>query len=449
MGKHSLEEPKPKRSRSRILRVFIWSLLIGVVILAVGFYYLYSFYSKVTSQEQKISFGDLYSTIFHPGETVFAGRDHINILCLGLDQNFTEKNIMFTKGARSDTIFVIHLDLPRRSAGILSIPRDTWVKISDTHGNDRINAAFSIGGAQQAMETIQNFLGVPLDYYLIFRVEMTKKLVDALGGVPINVEKDMDYDDNWGHLHVHLKKGWQRLNGEQAVGYSRFRHDEEGDRGRLRRQQQVVTAMARELKKPANLARIDKIVKVFQQYVETNMRYIELFDLYRVFKDFDRKNMVFGAIDGEDAEIEGASVIIPDETKKEKMVNRILRGIETHEPSDIKVEVLNGSGKAGLARSEADKLSARGFQIVRVENADRSDYLRTRIIDHTGSPQVAVMVADIIGPAEILQDEGEPDPQRTVDVTVIVGKDKEIPPSGETYFPGEIPVETATPLHTP
>jgi LCP family protein required for cell wall assembly len=437
MGKHSFDDRDllTKKKGSRLLRVFVWSLVMGLIALTAGSLYLSNLYKQIAPEGTKVSMEDIYNTLVNPGQTVFAGREGINILCLGVDNNYTEKAILYTKGARSDTIFILHLDFPNRSLGVLSIPRDTRVLISESYGMDKINAAYAIGGPEQAKKTVQDFLGVPIDYYLILRVEGTKKLVDALGGVPVNVEKNMDYDDSWGNFHVHLKAGWQRLNGEQAVGYSRFRHDEEADRGRIRRQQQVVLAMAREMRKPVNLTRVDKIVKVFRQFVETDMRMIELFDLARVFKDFDRKKMKFAAINGDDAMIDGVSYIVPDEKSKEKLVSRVLKGVEIYEPADLRVEVLNGSGLQGLARIQADKLIAKGFQVVRVENADRSDYISTQIVDHTGSPQLALMVSDVVGPAQILQGEDEPDPQRKTDITVIVGRDKEAPPAPVQYPP--------------
>jgi LCP family protein required for cell wall assembly len=437
MGKHSFGERETEKIKkgNRLLRFFVWSLVVGLVILASGFMYLSHLYKNITPEGTRVSMQEIYNTLVNPGQTVFAGREGINILCLGVDNNYTDRGILYTKNARSDTIFVLHMDFPNHSLGVLSIPRDTRVKISESYGMDKVNAAYAIGGPSQAMNTIQEFLGVPIDYYLILRVEGTKKLVDALGGVPVNVEKDMDYDDNWGNLHVHLKAGWQRLNGEQAVGYSRFRHDEEADRGRIRRQQQVVLAMVREMRKPINLTRIDKIVKIFRQFVETDMRWIEIFDLARAFKDFDRKNMKFGALDGDDEMVDGVSYIIPDEGRKEKLVSRILKGIEIYEPGDLRVEVLNGSGVHGLARVQADKLIEKGFQVVRVENADRADYMSTQIVDHTGNPQLALMVSDVLGPAQILKGEEEPDPQRPADITVIVGKDKEAPQPPVQYPP--------------
>src|SRR5262249_29650436 len=148
-----------------------------------------------------------------------------------LDRNWTRQDMPFTKGSRTDTIIAVSLDLTNRKAYALSVPRDLRVEIPD-HGTSRINDAYRFGGIPLTLETIQNFLDVSFDYYAIIKLGAVHRLVDAVGGLDVNVEKEMDYDDNWGHLHVHLKIGKQHLDGEAVEGYARFRHDNEGDFGR-------------------------------------------------------------------------------------------------------------------------------------------------------------------------------------------------------------------------
>jgi len=155
---------------------------------------------------------------FNPAQT-FPGRRRINLLCLGLDRNWTRKDMPYTKGARSDTMMVASLDLERRAVSVLSIPRDTWVELPGAHRHAKINDAFARGGAPYAIQTAEEFLGAKIDYYVVIKQEAIQGAIDQLGGLNVPVEKSMNYDDNWGHLHVHLKSGQQRLTGEQTVGY--------------------------------------------------------------------------------------------------------------------------------------------------------------------------------------------------------------------------------------
>lgn len=336
-----------------------------------------------------------------PGAVAFAGKDRLNILCLGLDANWTERDIMYTKDARSDTIFVVSLSLPDHTVSILSIPRDSRVLIGKTGSYDKINAAYSYGGVEMARATIEQFLGVPLDHYMVLRVEATKKLVDQLGGIPVDVEKNIDYDDNWGHLHVHLKKGWQRLNGEQAVGYARFRYDEEADFGRIRRQQQVMRALVAEMKRPSHIKDIPGIAAIVKKSVETDLKPEEIVDLIRVFKDIDPAGIQKGMVAGLGEDIEGISYVIPDDKEKERLVKRLLLGMNFLEPRDIRVAILNGSKTPGLAARWRDRFLDLGYQVVLVSNADNTDYAATQILNTLSQPQAAELVAQVLGRGQI------------------------------------------------
>ena len=186
------------------------------------------------------------------GERVFGNTDRLNVLLLGIDYNHDDKGIIYTKGARSDTMMVVSLSRDAKFLNVVSIPRDTRVYIGEGYGYEKINSAYSYGGVEQAKKTASEFLGVPIQHHVVVKVSGAKDLIDALGGLAIDVEKDMDWDDNWGNLHIHLKKGPQLLNGEQAVGYARFRMDEEGDRGRIRRQQQVIRVLGNKVEGTRN-----------------------------------------------------------------------------------------------------------------------------------------------------------------------------------------------------
>ncbi|CAN0449207.1 unnamed protein product, partial [Phaeothamnion confervicola] len=249
------------------------------------------------------------------------------------------------------------------------MPRDWYVLISQACGYEKSDAAYSFGGPKQAMETVEQMLGVPIHHYVVVKIKGAQKTLDALGGLPINVEKDMDYDDNWGHLHVHLKKGPQVLTGEQAVGYARFRHDEESDRGRIRRQQQVIRALVDRLKEPSMVMAIPKMAQSVKETLETDLAIPEMADLAHLYSGFDQKKMKGGQVEGNDTMINGASMIIPYTPGIEKLVRTLLKDTDTMALHDLKIEVLNGSKEPGAAQRLADQLTADGLQVTRVELA--------------------------------------------------------------------------------
>ncbi|MBI3927452.1 MAG: LCP family protein [Armatimonadetes bacterium] len=385
----------------------------------------------------------------HPGRLAFRGRDRINLLVLGIDYNYTMEGIHYTKGARSDTLFVVSLDPDAEFLNVLSIPRDTQVFISEEHGTDKINGAFAAGGIEQAMETVSEFLGVPVDHYLILKVDGARALIDALGGLPIEVEKDMDYDDNWGRLHIHLKKGPQVLTGEQAVGYARFRMDEEGDRGRIRRQQQVIRALVDKLHDPAVITRLDEIAQIVKDNVETDLQILEMVDLANLYDGFDQGMIRGESIVGDDAETEGVSYIIPYAPENERIVRRLLKDPAWLAVEELRVRVVNGSRDPRGARKLAEHLKRQGFQVVHVEDTGQQEYERTQVIHHVKIPRARGLIAAVLPGADFQEDLAAGPEEGDFDLTIIAGNDTEGLQAGEAE-PAELRLEpTSYPVWPP
>jgi LCP family protein required for cell wall assembly len=434
-----------------------WVLLVAFIVAAGGFL------SYFVMNRGQIGGVKIYSMITEPaGSIVFKEKTHLNILVLGLDESRDERGIIHHKGSRTDTIFMLGLDKGARRLGMLSIPRDTWVHSIDEHPDNRINAAYGdafwdeyeksghnypsskAAGISRVRRTVDDFLGVRADYFVLIKIEAAAQLIDAIGGLMLDVEKDMDYDDNWGNLHIHLKKGRQRLNGKDAVGYARFRHDEEGDWGRIRRQQQLIQALVDELKKPAHIMQIDKIARVIKDNIETDLDLNRIIDIARVYKEFDRSHVIKGVIMGEDEMIEKNMVIRPDEKIKKRYVDRILRNPSLIRNDELFVRVLNGCGVAGLGAKTAEKLKSRGYNVVEVGNVEDADkdktganpgvspspastakpLEKTVIVDHFLSEAGAVRIRDSLGvPAAAIVHEKSKNTDPTLDYTIKLGKD--------------------------
>lgn len=211
-------------------------------------------------------------------DEVFGGRDRINILLVGRDVDRDRRDQIRDTMARSDTILIAGLDRYTRSVSLLSVPRDTLAHIPG-HGSTKINAAHSYGGPQLLADTIRENFGLSLDHYMKIRFDGFERVIDMLGGVWVDVEKDMDYDDNWGNLHIHLRKGYQKLDGAKAHQYVRFRHDRFGDLGRVQRQQKLMRAIVGQALTPAMLTKLPRIMETMLRYVETDMTTRDLLSL--------------------------------------------------------------------------------------------------------------------------------------------------------------------------
>lgn len=182
-----------------------------------------------------------------------------NILFLGSDTREGEE-------ARSDTIMVLHIGGIFEKPKLISFMRDTYVNIPGV-GYNKINAAYAYGGADLVRQTLSQQFGIDCRYYAIVDFKSFEKVIDALfsRGVPIDAEKTLDLDG------VHIEKGQQRMDGHTLLQYARFRMDEEGDFGRVRRQQQVMSAVFSQLKNPLNLLRIPYAGGKVLGYTSTNV----------------------------------------------------------------------------------------------------------------------------------------------------------------------------------
>lgn len=369
-------------------------------------------------------------------------KDRIMILVVGRDYDYNEKDEETSKAARSDVIQVYSLDFANHKINELSVLRDTDVILPNGR-EAKINQALSDGGIPEAQAVIAKFLDIPpFDRWVALRINSAKSVVDAIGGVDIVVTETLDYDDSWGHLHIHFKPGKYHMNGEQAISYARFRHDWCGDPCRTKRQQQVIHAIADKLKnnKLNDLAHAASLVNIVLHNVDTNMSSSELTSLAASFSDMDPKAIQFATlpyVDTKDTAVAGNTLII-DPNVKRKMVQKLLLeppapvatadagALANLAPSSVKVDVKNGTGIAGEAKKVADALRAKGFVIGSVGNADKSDYGTTEIHEHTMVTFAGAKVRSELSPkfksVPILSDPATT-PAPASDVTVIVGKD--------------------------
>jgi len=205
----------------------------------------------------------------------------VNILVLGGDR--VNKN--------TDTIMLVNFNPATAKASILSIPRDTKVKIKG-HGTQKINAAYPAGGASLAVDTVSGLLDVKVKYYIFIDTSAFRKIIDLLGGVDFDVPADMNYDDPVQNLHIHLKKGMQHLDGAKAEQFMRFRHPTKmagditkyydgSDLKRIEAQQRFIKEFIRQKANIYNLAKLNGVLKLVFENLETNLSLDEVMKLAR------------------------------------------------------------------------------------------------------------------------------------------------------------------------
>jgi hypothetical protein len=270
---------------------------------------------------------------------------------------------------------------------------------------------------QLTIQTVEMLLGFPFDYYIEVDVEGLTKLVDAVGGVDIDVEKRMKYRDRSQHLSIDLEPGMQHLSGEQAVGYARFRHDAAGDLGRIERQQKFLRAVVRELLSPDQVTRLPRMADEFVKTVNTNMTVRDILSLKRIVEQAGPEGMRMAMLPVTPDTVHRQSVLVLDPEQVQQTVDRVLWG------QGIRVRVLNGTDVSGLAARVAELLTENGYDVLEMGNAENKTDT-TLILDHRGQSRRAERVSAVLGGGAISP---APDGENAADVTVILGRDMEHP----------------------
>ena len=287
-GKREAKPPKGKKSRkpSRFTRqqkaLIALAVVLALVVIAVAacqsLFIRPDIGNKDTSvtdpdtgETQEIDWGD-GTRPRSDGER--KSEDYYTVLILGRDTG---------GGGNTDTMLLASYDVTNQKATVMSIPRDTMVNIP--YDIKRINAVYNYGGGgdkgiQYLYKEISQLVGFEPDYQVVIEWEAVDQIVEAMGGVWFDVPRNMNYDDPYQDLSIHISKGYQLLNGEQAMGVLRYRHDNDmrygypdGDLGRIKTQQAFLTAMLEQLLKLENITKVNEFVKVFQENVETDLSF--------------------------------------------------------------------------------------------------------------------------------------------------------------------------------
>ncbi|MBS4174329.1 LytR family transcriptional regulator [Bacillus sp. FJAT-49736] len=263
---------KQKKSRKKLWLTITFSFL--AVLVFGGSAYAYMVYHSVHKA---------INTMHHPvkrdnavkreKEVTIKKRDPFSILLLGVDQREHDKG-------RSDTMIVLTVNPNKKSIDMLSIPRDTRTEIVGKGTVDKINHAYAFGDVEMSMNTVEHFLNIPIDYYIKVNMEGFKDLVDAVDGVTVN--NDLAFSAGGQNFPV----GQLHLNGEQALKYSRMRHDDpRGDFGRQKRQREIIDSILDKGASISSLWNYNDIMDALAKNVKTNLSFQDMVDIQSNYKD--------------------------------------------------------------------------------------------------------------------------------------------------------------------
>ena len=438
---------REKKKKSKILKKILLFLLIALIIL-IGW---------IAYRTQKNGGGmqGLLSTLVGHNEETLKNLQPIQVLLMGVSTD--------NGGKLTDTIIVATYDPKNQSASLLSIPRDTFVGKNPQTGTamDKINTLY-LKSPEKTLTKVNEITGLDIKYYMVIDNEALIKLVDVIGGVEFNVPIDMVYDDDSQDLHINLKAGMQKLDGNKAEQLLRYRHGnldkktgrylgtypaEYGgnDYGRMRTQREFMIETVKQTIQAKNILKVKEIIDIAYEYIETNLSISTIKDYvpYAV-------NINIDAI--QSAVLPGGSYgpttkpsytlwfFIPDKKETAKLINELYSNnseseeetetdnsstnttnsnVSKTEASKIKIEILNGSGSSESLEKLKKALSTKGYKVTKTTSTN--DTAKTTIINKSDiDTEFIDNIKSILGTENVSSNSVS---SSDVDITIILGKD--------------------------
>jgi len=363
--------------------------------------------------------------------------ERINMLLVGADQ--------VMGGSHSDVVLWLSYEPKTRFIDIVSVPRDVLIKWDEQRSwiPRKLSEVLYLNTRRYGMDKgilefkseLEKFLGVVFDYHIVITFDVFVHVIDALGRIPVTVDIPMHYDDYWGGLHIHFEPGDYMMSGADALKYVRYRHSALGDMGRIKRQQDFVRNLIAHCFDVNIISALPEFVRIYRKDIFTNFKWQDLLVLADVFRTFDAEHQRYQILPGESQRIGAKDVWRLDEkaageikasiagSEKELWPRSKIRPFVIRRGPDslegIQAEVFNASGTSGLAEALSEKLRGYGCDVVLWGNwGSYKKY--TEVIARTGELSKAVRTAKILGCSRVRTDM---DPDRMVDVSVVVGDD--------------------------
>jgi LCP family protein required for cell wall assembly len=384
------------------------------------------------------------------------GASRVTVLVMGLDYGAWSEERQCP--CRTDTMILLTIDPLTRSAGILNIPRDLWVSIPGFDTYTKINTAYFLGqannlpegGAGLAVETVEQFLGVPINFYAQIDFRTFEKFINEIGGIELDIKTKIKVDPIGQGNTVVLKPGKQRVRGPIALAYARQRYTEGGDFDRANRQQEVIMAILARVTEPDRfptlLSKAPVLYNQLSSGIHTNMTLEQAIELswlvYQLYQS-SPENIKRGVIAPPDmVELSTAigddglqqDILIPVPDKIRELRDSIFTSTGPASPvltagdpkaamqaEAARVVVKNGSSTPGLAAHTQEYLIAQGVNVVKADNADGL-YAATTIIDYTGKPYTVNFLVQLMGINEA-NIYSSFNPNSEEDVAIILGTD--------------------------
>lgn len=433
------KEKKQKRKGRRIFGKIVLILLLIIIILAGVFAY------KVYKNGGGLT--GIVTTLVGTDPEKIKNLPDFYCLLLGKSE------------AMTDTIMVAKYSPSTGNAALLSIPRDSFVgsNPNTATASDKINSKYQIS-PQRTIDAVNELTGLNLKYYITVDTKALRDLVNAIGGVYFDVPIKMDYDDSSQDLYIHLEPGYQLLDGQKAEWLVRFRHNNNGtsysyeygdnDLGRMRTQREFLMAVAKQTLKLENITKINDIMNVIEQEVETNIDFDTMMEYAPALLNINADNIQTNMLPGTPQYCNGVAVYLVDKDEAKDVVNELFltssntstndqentisnevaneiqtgntnkTSSEINTQKEFKIEILNGTGSQTKLNQAIDQLEAQGYEVAKKGNTNITS--STTIINRTNnSKQDEDSIIALLGTGDAITGEDN----AKVDFTIILGRD--------------------------
>lgn len=371
------KQQRKTKKKNPILTFFkiVFSIVLAFVLAAgCGVYAYVKLSTPTEEQKQNIVAKSGKDTSFMDA---LIGRDiKLNVAVFGVDGD----------GTRTDVMFVVHFDSKKKSIGLISLPRDTRITLTDEvidrleedgrnyNKTTKLNAVHSYSGKEKGCENavlqIEDLLGISIDHYVKVDLDGFRKIVDVIDGVEMEVPQNMDYEDPYQDLYIHLKAGYQTLNGDKAEQLVRYRSYRAGDVARVQVQQLFLNAFAKKvLSTETILKNLPSYIQTYYDYVTTDISISDALKYANYIDKIDMNNIKMETLPGEGQYVNDVSYFIHDPEETQEVVDIIFYGKTVESDGDIvlskdkKIEVANGGYTQGLAGRISDKLKLEGYNV--------------------------------------------------------------------------------------
>lgn len=427
-----LRAERDRRSnRAKRIAMIVGASLVVALVVGAGGLYAYAKHIERTMQRTVVKQEKLDIELAKAKP-----QEPYNMLILGVDKRAKDKVY------RSDTIVLARIDPKTKQVWMVSIPRDTRAQIPG-HGHGKINAAYALGEEQLAIDSVQKLTGVPINHFMAIDFSGFAKVVDAMGGVWIDVPEainDRQADGTKDKSASRIDAGYQLLDGDHALTFVRARHQfADQDFSRMKNQQAFVKAIAEQMATKTSVAKLPGIVSAVAPHVSTDMSLLDMLRTAQALRGGGGDNVYTTTLPGKWK----SPYIWPDEEAKTKIIAKLEAGepfkkkksaeqtatvepeqaaeVSTKDPAKVTVTVRNGAGIPGCANQAASILKARAFKVKEVGNANQFVYDKTLVVYAKDKPAAQLVLQTLPPGTKLVESRGMY--AFDTDILVVVGKD--------------------------